>query len=70
MNGPSGNSVNVSSLGHKLDRVVEYYTALADPSADPMANLLPFPRLFDESVWAGIGQRAEGWTDMSAASFE
>ncbi|RUS72526.1 hypothetical protein EGW08_019708, partial [Elysia chlorotica] len=63
-NGPSASSVNVSSLGYKLDRLFDYYTALASPSADPMA-LLPFPRLFSESVWVQIAQRMEGWANMA-----
>ncbi|KAK3771496.1 hypothetical protein RRG08_059535 [Elysia crispata] len=68
-NGPGASSVNVSSLGHKLNRIFEYYTVLATPSADPMA-LLPFPRLFSESVWTTIAQRMDGWTSMAAARFD
>ncbi|GFN74620.1 hypothetical protein PoB_000112600 [Plakobranchus ocellatus] len=70
MYGPGNSStVNVTTLGDKLDQLVDYYTSLADPSVDMLA-ILPFQRLFDEAVWTNIGQRVAVWSDMTTANFD
>ncbi|GFO38868.1 ATP-binding cassette sub-family a member [Plakobranchus ocellatus] len=70
MYGPGNSStVNVTTLGDKLDQLVDYYTSLADPSVDMLA-ILPFQRLYDEAVWTNIGQRVAVWSDMTTANFD
>ena len=69
-NGPT-DAANVTSMVEKIDAVVTYFLNLPGSvnAGDPLESM-PFPRLFNETVWTGIAGRISVWANLAAANYE